>query len=67
LADRLTAARFDGLSLVLLDHSGQDVPIYIPPNYIEGFIQANPYMSSGYHQPVQTQTQHPGYSHQPGG
>jgi len=43
-AERLDAARFDGLSLALLDHYGNDIPVYIPPNYIEGFVRANPYM-----------------------
>ncbi len=51
-AERLDAARFDGLSLVLLDRAGQDVPVYIPPNYIEGFRRANPYLSQSYHQSV---------------
>lgn len=35
--DRLDAARFDGLTLVALDAQGGETPIYIPPNYIEGF------------------------------
>ena len=47
-ADRLQAARFDGLSIALLDQHGNDIPLYIPPNYIEGFSKANPYMNSGY-------------------
>lgn len=42
--DRLLAARFDGLSIALLDQNGQDIPVYIPPNYVEGFIKANPYI-----------------------
>ncbi len=42
--DRLLAARFDGLSIALLDQHGQDIPVYIPPNYVEGFIKANPYI-----------------------
>lgn len=45
-AERLEAARFDGLSLVLLDKDGGDIPVYIPPNYIAGFIQANPYLQA---------------------
>jgi hypothetical protein len=45
--DRLDAARFDGLTLILRDvtydpRTGQTTvyderPLYIPPNYIEGF------------------------------
>ncbi len=35
--DRLSAARFDGLTLLALDGRGQEYPIFIPPNYIEGF------------------------------
>ena len=35
--DRLDAARFDGLTLVALDAQGGEAPIYLPPNYIEGF------------------------------
>lgn len=35
--ERLDAARFDGLTLIALDAQGGETPIYIPPNYIEGF------------------------------
>ena len=35
--DRLDAARFDGLTLIALDAQGGESPIYLPPNYIEGF------------------------------
>lgn len=45
--ERLTAARFDGLTLVALDAQGRETPIYLPPNYIEGFRLA----SSGQVQP----------------
>ena len=34
---RLDAARFDGLTLIALDAQGGEAPIYLPPNYIEGF------------------------------
>jgi len=53
-AERLEAARFDGLSIVLLDRNSQDVPLYIPPNYIEGFRRANPYLNvtTGYRDPI---------------
>ena len=39
-AERLDAARFDGLTVVLLSRSGEEVPVYVPPNYIEGFRRA---------------------------
>ena len=39
-AERLEAARFDGLTVVLLSRTGEEVPVYVPPNYIEGFRQA---------------------------
>lgn len=38
--ERLDAARFDGMTLVLVDNADRDVAVYIPPNYIEGFRQA---------------------------
>lgn len=38
--DRLDASRFDGLTILVLDRTGQEVPVYVPPNYIEGFRQA---------------------------
>ena len=38
--ERLDAARFDGLTVLVLDRAGQEVPVYVPPNYIEGFRQA---------------------------
>lgn len=38
--DRLEAARFDGLTVVVLDRGGYELPVFIPPNYIEGFRQA---------------------------
>lgn len=36
-AERLDAARFDGLNLIVLDREGYETPVFIPPNYIEGF------------------------------
>lgn len=45
-AERLQAARFDGLSIALLDQYGEDIPLYVPPNYIEGFSKANPYLQN---------------------
>lgn len=36
-AERLEAARFDGLTILALDNKGQEYPIFVPPNYIEGF------------------------------
>jgi hypothetical protein len=38
--DRLDAARFDGLTIIMLDQAGAEVPVYLPPNYIEGFRKA---------------------------
>ena len=35
--DRLEAALDTGLTIFVLDRDGQDIPVYIPPNYIEGF------------------------------
>ena len=35
--ERLDAARFDGMTLVVVDNADRDVPVYLPPNYIEGF------------------------------
>lgn len=36
-AERLDAARFDGMTVLVLDRDGQEWPVYVPPNYIEGF------------------------------
>lgn len=38
--ERLDAARFDGMTLVIVDNADRDIPVYLPPNYIEGFRQA---------------------------
>ena len=38
--ERLDAARFDGLTIIVLDNAGNEVPVYLPPNYIEGFRKA---------------------------
>jgi len=38
--ERLDAARFDGLTVIVLDRKGHELPVFIPPNYIEGFRQA---------------------------
>ncbi len=35
-AERLEAARFDGLTVLAFDRQGQELPIFIPANYIEG-------------------------------
>lgn len=35
--ERLAAARFDGLTILALDRDGREYPIFVPPNYIEGF------------------------------
>lgn len=39
--ERLDAARFDGLTLIALDAQGGETPVYLPPNYIEGFRLAS--------------------------
>ena len=41
--DRLEAARYDGLTVIVLDRTGYELPVFIPPNYIEGFRQAAAY------------------------
>ena len=38
--DRLDAARFDGMTVIVLDRAGYELPVFIPPNYVEGFRQA---------------------------
>lgn len=38
--DRLDAARFDGLVLMMVDHEGREIPVFVPPNYVEGFRRA---------------------------
>ena len=45
--ERLEAARFDGLTVVVLDRTGHERPVYIPPNYIEGFRQATSKVTTG--------------------
>jgi len=60
--ERLDAARFDGLTLVVVDNAERDVPVYLPPNYIEGFRTAasglsaarNEYYSGSYPVPSTT-------------
>ena len=53
--DRLDAARFDGLTIILLDQTGAEVPVYLPPNYIEGFRKAVQGYSAGATYQGQTQ------------
>ena len=38
-AERLDAARFDGLTVVMLGRDGTELPVFIPPNYVDGFRQ----------------------------
>lgn len=69
--DRLDAARYDGLTLLVLDRDGKDIPIYIPPNYIEGFRntafgaagapQSSQYSSGGYVNPDARASEVPSY------
>lgn len=35
-AERLDAARFDGLTVVLLGRDGSELPVFVPPNYVQG-------------------------------
>ena len=39
-AERLEAARFDGLTVILLSTQGEEIPVFVPPNYVEGYLQA---------------------------
>lgn len=38
--ERLDAARFDGFAVILLDRDGREMPVFVPPNYVEGFRKA---------------------------
>lgn len=38
--ERLNAARFDGLTVLVLDRTGAEIPVFVPPNYVEGYRQA---------------------------
>lgn len=38
--ERLDAARFDGFAVILLDRAGREIPVFVPPNYVEGFRKA---------------------------
>ena len=38
--ERLEAARFDGFAVMLVDNAGREVPVFVPPNYVEGFRMA---------------------------
>jgi len=65
--DRLDAARFDGLTLIALDAQGGETPIYIPPNYIQGYrlaetgrVQPQGISPAPQH-PAQPQFQQPGF------
>ena len=56
--DRLDAARFDGFTVYVIDRDRNALPVYVPPNYVEGFRlatrdKANRY-STGSHNVGQT-------------
>lgn len=60
--DRLDAARFEGFTVLLLDRQDREIPVYVPPNYVEGFRQAtgqvsysSPPPARGYPQPGASQ------------
>ena len=38
--ERLDAARFDGLTVMMVDNAGRETPVFVPPNYVEGFNRA---------------------------
>ncbi len=61
--ERLQAARYDGLSIILIDRQDQEVPVYLPPNYVAGYLQATGYgQSYGYNPYGQSQSQPGAYS-----
>lgn len=39
-SERLQAARFEGMTVLIMSRDGQETPVYIPPNYIEGYQKA---------------------------
>ena len=43
--ERLLAARHDGLTIMVIDRRDGEVPIYLPPNYVSGFLQAQGYIA----------------------
>jgi hypothetical protein len=54
-AERLDAARFDGFAVILIDNAGEEIPVFVPPNYVEGFRRASgqsaarsPYIAPSY-------------------
>ena len=49
--DHLEAARYEGLTVFVIDRLGQDIPVYIPPNYIEGFTSTAFGPSRSYQEP----------------
>lgn len=67
--ERLDAARFDGLTIFALDRDGQDIPIYIPPNYIQAFQstvygQPQTYQQSAPNAPQYQSYQDPAFQNQ---
>jgi len=67
--ERLDAARFDGLTVLVLDRYGGEIPVFVPPNYIEGFRHAT--ANRGYnsqvprYQPAPEQLPQPAYTPSP--
>lgn len=58
-SEHLQAARFEGMTVLIMSRDGQETPVYIPPNYIEGYQKAkqmvggtpytpDPYIQRGY-------------------
>ncbi len=66
-SERLDAARFDGLTVIAFDSQGGETPIYLPPNYIEGYrLAASGQIRPQAYAPVSGQTQPvPQYNQQP--
>ena len=53
--ERLEAARYEGLTVFVIDRLGQDIPVFIPPNYIEGFVTTAFGKPQSYQQPQGSQ------------
>ena len=64
--NRIDAARYDGLTVVVIDRTGHERPVYIPPNYIEGFRQASSQINrtQGYPAPIAPEPYQPNPNHE---
>ena len=59
--DRLQAARFDGMTVLIASRDGQETPVYIPPNYIEGYQKARQLIGQTAYTPNYTSQPNVGY------